>query len=128
MKPQIIRTEAGEELVVLTRREYDALLASIDAEEAEDCGTARLTDAYLVDEAAGRIAAIPHWFVKLVIAHGSPVAAARAYRGWTEAELAQATGLDGDLIARFERAEAEPNDGERQRLAEQTGAEPGWLR
>lgn len=128
MKPQIIRTEAGEELVVLTRREYDALLSAIDAEAVEDRGTARLTDAYLGEAAAGRAAAIPHWFVKLVIEHGSPVAAARAHRGWTEAELAQATGLSRDAITRFERAQVEPDDGDRRRIAARTEIEPDWLR
>lgn len=36
MKPQFITTEGGEELVILSRREYDALLASLGDEEAED--------------------------------------------------------------------------------------------
>jgi hypothetical protein len=36
MAPQFLRTETGEELVVLSRREYDALLASLGDEEAED--------------------------------------------------------------------------------------------
>jgi PHD/YefM family antitoxin component YafN of YafNO toxin-antitoxin module len=33
---QIIKTESGEELVVLPRREYDALMARLGDEEAED--------------------------------------------------------------------------------------------
>jgi hypothetical protein len=33
---QIITTESGEELVILTRREYDRLLARLGDDEAED--------------------------------------------------------------------------------------------
>ena len=51
MKPQIITTDSGEELVVLSRREYDALLAQLGDEEAED----RMT-MLLADEARQRIA------------------------------------------------------------------------
>lgn len=127
MKPQIIRTETGEELVVLTRREYDALLAAIDDEEAEERGTVQLTDAYLADQAAERVAAIPHWFVKLVVEHGSPVAAARAHSGATQADLSKATGIPQDAILRFERVEADPDEGERQRIASHTGVAPDWL-
>jgi len=36
MEPHFITTEGGEELVILSRREYDALLASLGDEEAED--------------------------------------------------------------------------------------------
>ncbi len=127
MKPQIIRTETGEELVVLTRREYDALLAAIDDEEAEDRGTTGLADAYLTEEAAGRPAAIPHWFVKLMVEHGSPVAAARAHHGSTQAGLADATGIPQDAIARLERAETDPDDRQRRCIASHTGVEPDWL-
>jgi hypothetical protein len=42
MQPQIIKTESGEELVVLPRRDYDALLARSGDEEAEDRMTERL--------------------------------------------------------------------------------------
>lgn len=127
MKPQIIRTETGEELVVLTRREYDALVAATDDEEVEDRAAAQLADAYLAEEEAGRGAAIPHWFVKLVVQYGSPVAAARAHHGSTLAGLADATGIPQDTLVRFERAEADPDDEQRHRIASHTGIEPNWL-
>jgi hypothetical protein len=44
MKPHFITTDAGEELVVLSRREYDALLARLGDEEAEDRMTVLLAD------------------------------------------------------------------------------------
>lgn len=51
MKPQMFKTDAGEELVLLSRRDYDALLASAGDEDAEDRMTERL-----VEEARARIA------------------------------------------------------------------------
>lgn len=51
MNPQFITTEGGEELVLLARRDYDAMLARLGDEEAED----RMTE-HLVDEARERIA------------------------------------------------------------------------
>ena len=52
MTPQFITTDSGEELVLLSRRDYDAMLARLGDEEAEDRVTERL-----VAEARGRIAA-----------------------------------------------------------------------
>ena len=44
MKPQFLKTDAGEELVVLSRRDYDSLLARLGDEEAEDRMTVRIAD------------------------------------------------------------------------------------
>lgn len=52
MKPQFITTDAGEELVLLGRRDYDALLAGLGEEDAED----RMT-LLVAAEARARIAA-----------------------------------------------------------------------
>ena len=44
MKPQLIVTEAGERLVVMTERDYDDLLARAGEEDAEDRMTVRLVE------------------------------------------------------------------------------------
>ena len=44
MAPQFLRTQTGEELVVLSRREYDSLLARLGDEEAEDRMTVLLAE------------------------------------------------------------------------------------
>ena len=51
MTVQFLKTETGEELVVLTRRDYDSLLARLGDEEAEDRMTVRI-----VKEVGDRIA------------------------------------------------------------------------
>lgn len=50
-KTQIINTEQGEELVVLTRREYDAMRARLGDEAAEDAMSVRI-----FEERAGAVA------------------------------------------------------------------------
>ena len=44
MKPQFLTTENGEELVVLSRRDYDSLLAQLGDEDAEDRMTVRIAE------------------------------------------------------------------------------------
>ncbi len=58
-EPQIIRTAAGEELVVLSRAEYDALIAAAN-EAAEDQECKRLTAAKPPDiHSAGLLLDLP---------------------------------------------------------------------
>jgi hypothetical protein len=71
MKPQFIMTEAGEELVVLSRREYDALLAQLGDEEAED----RMT-VLLANEVRRRLDSGEEDFVSLEAVY--PAAASRS--------------------------------------------------
>jgi hypothetical protein len=53
MKLQILRTDQGEELVVLSRRDYDILLARLGDEEAEDRMTLKLAGDVRREIAAG---------------------------------------------------------------------------
>jgi PHD/YefM family antitoxin component YafN of YafNO toxin-antitoxin module len=57
---QIITTESGEELVVLTRREYDALMARLGDEEAEDLVLADTARQVLDRIDSGEEALVPH--------------------------------------------------------------------
>lgn len=59
MKPQFITTEAGEELVVLSRREYDSLLARLGDEEAEDRMTVLIADEVRARIASGEEKLVP---------------------------------------------------------------------
>jgi hypothetical protein len=59
MKPQFLRTETGEELVVLSRREYDSLLARLGDEEAEDRMTVRILEEVGARLASGEEELVP---------------------------------------------------------------------
>ena len=69
MSVQSIVTEGGEELVILSRRAYDALLARAGDEDAEDRMTARLAEEHLTARAAGTVAFAPDWLTARPVAH-----------------------------------------------------------
>ena len=95
-KPQIITTESGEELVVLSRREYEALAArQVEGEPGQP--------------AAGRIRAqtaggvpIPESVLQEIEAAPSPIAPLREWRGLTQAELAAAAGISQGYLSALE--------------------------
>jgi DNA-binding XRE family transcriptional regulator len=97
-KPQIIKTERGEELVVLSRRDYDAMRARLGDEEAEDAMSARI-----VSEArAKREVAIPAAVWKEIEAAPSPIKPLRQWRELTQAELAKKAGLSQGYLSEIE--------------------------
>jgi hypothetical protein len=67
--PQIITTESGEELVILSRRDYDALLARLGYEAAED----RMIERLLADAKAKPEIALPLELWDEIAAAASPV-------------------------------------------------------
>jgi DNA-binding XRE family transcriptional regulator len=121
MTAQIITTPAGEELVILPRRDYDALLARLGDEAAEDRATARI-----VDETTEE-ATVPHWFVMLLAEHGSPVTAARKHHGCTQAELAAVLGISQGHLSDIERGRRALTQTQAHQVAAHTGVEAEWL-
>lgn len=98
---QIIKTDAGEELVVLARRDYDALAARAGEEAAEDAVTARILDESDARIADGEDTALPE-AVWVALEDGQPpVRVLREFRrisGEALAVLAGLTPADIDLI------------------------------
>jgi DNA-binding XRE family transcriptional regulator len=97
-KPQIIRTEAGEELVVLSRRDYDAMRARLGDEDAEDRMTVRLIKEA---RASGRVAA-PLSVWDEVEAASSPIGPLRKWRKLTQEELAAKAGISQGYLSELE--------------------------
>jgi DNA-binding XRE family transcriptional regulator len=95
-KPQIIKTEAGEELVVLSRRDYEALAARGGDGEAEDAVTARI-----LAETSGEVA-IPEAVWQEIEAARSPIGPLRRWRGLTQAGLAAAAGISQGYLSALE--------------------------
>ena len=96
--PQIITTETGEELVVLSRRDYDAMRARAGDEDAEDAMTARL-----IDEARARgDAALPVSVWEEIEAAPSPIGPLRKWRGLTQEALAAKAGISQPYLSAIE--------------------------
>ena len=126
MKPQFITTEGGEELVVLPRRAYDALLAAAGDEEAEDRMTLLLGAEARERRARGE-ALLPGWLVEAVAAGDTPIRAARRRAGLTQVALARATGLAQGYLSELERGAKRGSPDALGRIARATGLDPAVL-
>src|SRR3712207_4623034 len=94
MKHQIITTESGEELVVLTRRDFDALRARAGDEDAEDIMTERIITEARQALAEGRETLLPGEFVDAVMkGRGFPFRGLREHAGLTQAKVAERAGI-----------------------------------
>ena len=95
LEPKFEKSGDGIEIVTLTRAEFDWLV-----EQAEDA--ADLAAAYEGLKSLNDDGAIPAEVARAV-RHGThPIAAARAYRGMTQTDLAEAIGMTQPAIARLE--------------------------
>jgi DNA-binding XRE family transcriptional regulator len=100
-KSQIIHTD-GEDLVVIARSDYEALLARAGDAASEDAMTARVVEATNAKIARGEDVALPT-AVWVAIERGEhPVRAIRKYRGLTQIEVAEKAGLRQGYIADIE--------------------------
>ena len=98
--PQIIRTPSGEELVVLPRAEYEALLDRAD-HEAEDADDIAIYDARKAELAAGGVVLPPE--VSAAILRGeSRLKAIRNWRDETQLRLNIKTGVGQGYLSDLE--------------------------
>ena len=127
MKLQIIITEGGEELVVLSRRAFDDILARLGLETMDD---------WLADREAAeiqrRIAAGEETLLTGFPADmehlGAPIVRANRERaGRSAAEVAAAAGLGVDEYEAIERGEVYPGPEVWRRLAGALDIDPSWL-
>ena len=98
--PQIIRTPSGEELVVLPRAEYEALVNHVDhaAEDAEDVA---IYDARKAELAAGGVA-LPAEVSAAILRGESRLKAIRNWRGETQLHLNFKTGIGQGYLSDLE--------------------------
>ena len=127
MTPQFIRTEGGEESVVLTRHAYDTLLARLGDEAAEDQAVTRMADGDLAEAAAGRGASTPHWFAVSIAEHGSAVRAARKPARASRKDMARILGVSQGDLTIIARGQVELSDGLPQALAQHAQIDAAWL-
>jgi hypothetical protein len=101
MKPQVIKTETGE-LIVLPRRDYDALVRRAKRAGGEDEGTARVVARSNAALAAGQEMELPAEVAE-AIAHGeNPLRVIREWRGKTQMYLSFKTDIDQSTISALE--------------------------
>jgi DNA-binding XRE family transcriptional regulator len=121
MSIQTLTTEAGEELVVLSRREYDALLARLGDEDAED----RMT-LIIAAEARGETA-LPEPVSKTILGGDTPLRALRRWRGMTQAQLAAAADINQGYLSELEAGTKTGSALTLAKLAGGLDVPAGWL-
>jgi DNA-binding XRE family transcriptional regulator len=100
-KSQIIHTD-GEDLVVIARSDYEALLARAGDAASEDAMTARIIEATDAKIARGEDVALPTAVWAAIESGEHPMRAIRKYRGLTQTEVAEKAGLRQGYIADIE--------------------------
>jgi len=124
--PQFLKTQTGDELVVLTRAEYDALVARA-AEAEEDAADIGIYDACKADLVAGRDQPVPPEVTAAMLRGDSLLKAIRKWRGLSQTELAERAGLGqgylSDLEARRRRGTTETLEA----LTKALEIDPAWL-
>jgi len=120
MAPQTIRTPAGEELVVLTRTEYDALVAAADS----------ATDVAAYDAAVsnrGGADPLPFDVTQFMLKGASLLRALRLWRGETQLDLAAKTETSQGFISDIENRRRSITPEMAGKLAEALDIPVGWL-
>jgi hypothetical protein len=100
-KSQIIHID-GEDLVVIARSDYEALLARAGDEASEDAMTARIVAATDAKIARGEDVVLPAVVWAAIESGAHPIRAIRKYRGLTQIEVAERAGLRQGYIADIE--------------------------
>ena len=88
MKPQFIKTESGE-LVVLARRDYETLVKRAKGTANEDEGTARVVAKSDAALSAGDEIELPAGVAKVIARGENPLRVVREWRGMTQMYLGE---------------------------------------
>lgn len=121
MTVQTIRTQSGEELIVLTRREYDALLARAGDEEAEDRMSLLLLEEARDDEP------MPQPVTDAMMAGDRLLRAIRKWRGLTQDELAAKAEVNQGYLSELETGAKSGSEETLRRLARALDVPENWL-
>lgn len=96
------RTPNGEDMIVLSKSDYEALLDR--AENLEDVAS---LDAYRRKRAAGEEEAIPAEFADRLIDGENPIRVYRELRGLSARELAERSGISAAFLSEIENGKKE---------------------
>lgn len=126
--PQFIRTASGEELVVLTRADYDALIEAL-AEAEEDAADVAVYDARKAEIAGATDGDVMPPAVTAALLRGARLLEAlRDWRGLTQVRLAEATGLAQGYISDLERGRRQGTGETLDRIAGALDVPAAWLK
>lgn len=123
--PQIIRTPEGEELVVLPRADYEALIERAD-HESEDADDVTIYDARKAELAAGGVV-LPPEVSAAVLRGDSRLKAVRNWRGETQLHLTFKTGIAQGYLSDLENGRRKGTSDTIAKLAQALNVPAEWL-
>ena len=126
MKPQFITTPGGEELVVIPRADYDAMIAALsDAEE--DAVDVAIYDARKAEMVCGANAALPVEVSAAMLRGASLLTALRKWRGLTQNDLANRLEISQGYLSDLESGRRKGASETLEALASALDAPRAWF-
>lgn len=123
---QTIKTPSGEELVVLSRADYNRLVA-MAAEAEEDLADVGAYDAAMAELGSGAAPSLPAELSALLLKHKSRLAAARRWRGLSQAQLAAKAAIRQGYLSDLETKRRKGLASTIERLAAALDVPAAWL-
>ena len=122
----MIITPMGEELVLLSRVEYDRL-AALATEAEEDAADVAAYDAAMAAIAAGRDGPLPAVVAALLLRSTSLITAVRKWRGMKQTELAERAGLSQGYLSDLESGRRKGAPDSLEAIAKALDVPANWL-
>ncbi|KAF0118401.1 MAG: XRE family transcriptional regulator [Xanthobacteraceae bacterium] len=126
MDVQIFKTPSGEEMVVLPRAEYEALLARA-ADAGEDDADVAVYDARMAALTAGADEVLPSEVSSNVLRGHSVMKAVRLWRGVLQADLARNAHVSQGFISDLESGKKRADEATLDRIATALNVPLRWL-
>jgi len=125
-EPKFITTPGGEELVLLSRADYDRLrdLAADAEEDAEDVA---IFDERMAALKAGRDCPLPEEVSGYILRGDSLLKALRKWKGLGQTELAARAGISQNYLSSLEARKRKGTPETLEALAKGLEVEPSWL-
>jgi cyanate lyase len=126
INPQTIRSASGEELVVLTRAEFEALTQAA-SEALEDADDTAIFDLRMAELKNGGDARLPPEVTAAMLEGDTLLRALRRWKNKTQVEVANATGLAQGYISDLEAGRKSASDDALRKIAAALDIDPAWL-
>ena len=127
MAHQILNTAGDDELIVMSRLDYDALLAAAGDADAEERVASRIADAARSALASGEEILLPDWLVYATLDGKSPLQAIRDQAGVSREHVSDTSGVSVALLQGLEDGTVLATEALRDKLAVALAVPPGWL-
>lgn len=126
MTAQLIRTEHGEDLVILPKSEYEALLAKA-SDAAEDEADCALFDERMAELDAGAAIKLPEAVSAVMLRGANILTATRKWKKISQSKLAGSAGIAQGYLADLESGRRAGTPETLGKLAELLSVPPAWF-